>query len=221
MSNLMVNVFSKQARFQDLGPIPSNAGDLKGWPITNHFLSFVNFPTGNLCAILWWTFSRNRRGFRTCDQFHRMQGTCEGGQSQRIFFQSLIFKLEIYVQFCGQRFLETGEVSGPRTNPIECRGHVGVANRKGFSFYRWFPNWKFLFNSVVNVFSKHARFQDLGPIPSNAGDLKGCPIRNHFLSFVNFEAGQRFLETGEVSGPATNSIECRGPARVANHAGFY
>ena len=75
-------------------------------------------------------------------------------------------------------------------------------------------------NSVVNVFSKQARFQDLGTIPSNAGDLKGWPITNHFLYFVNFEAGQRFLETGEVSGPGTNSIECRGPVRVANHIGY-
>ena len=76
-------------------------------------------------------------------------------------------------------------------------------------------------NYVANVFSKHARFQDLGTIPSNAGNLKGWPITNHFLSFVNFEAGQRFLETGEVSGPATNSIESRGPERVANKKGFY
>ena len=75
-------------------------------------------------------------------------------------------------------------------------------------------------NSVVNVCSKQARFQDLGTIPSNAGDLKGWPITNQFLSFVNFEAGQRFLETCEVSGPGTSSIECRGPIRVANHKGF-
>ena len=75
-------------------------------------------------------------------------------------------------------------------------------------------------NSVVNVFSKPARFQDLGTISSNAGDLKGWPITNHFLSFVNIEAGQRFLETGEVSGPATKSIEGSGPAMVANHQDF-
>ena len=151
MSNSVVNVFSKPARFQDLGTIPSNAGDLKGWPITNHFLSFVNFEAGqrflekgevsgpatnsiecrgparvanhkdfisivnfhavNLCPILWSTFSRNRRGFMTWDQFHRMLGICKGGQSQRIFFLSLIFMLEIYVQFWCQLFLETGEVS--------------------------------------------------------------------------------------------------------------
>ena len=65
MSNSGVNVFSKQARFQDLGPVPSNAGDLSGWPITKGFLSIVDFPTGNLCQILVSTFSRNRRGFMT------------------------------------------------------------------------------------------------------------------------------------------------------------
>ena len=83
------------------------------------FISIVNFHAGNLCPILWSTFSRNRRGFRTWEQFHRIQGTCKGGQSHGIFFLSLIFMLEIYVQLCGQRFLETGEVSGPGTNSIE------------------------------------------------------------------------------------------------------
>ena len=32
---------------------------------------------------------------------------------------------------------------------------------------------------------------------------------------------QRFLETGEDSGHGPNSIEQRGPVRVANHTGFY
>ena len=86
MSNSVVNVFSKQARFQDLAPIQSNPG------------------------------------------------ACMGGQSHGIFFLSLIFMLEIYVQFCGQRFLEAGEVSGPGTNSIECRGPARVVNHKGFSF---------------------------------------------------------------------------------------
>ena len=123
MSNSVVNVFSKQARFQDLGQIPSHPGDLQGWPITQDFLSIVNFHAGKLYVILWPTFSRNRRGFRTWDQFHRMQGTCRGGLSQRILFLSLI------------------------------------------------SSWKFMSNSVVDVFSEQARFQDLGPIPSNPGDL--------------------------------------------------
>ena len=57
-----------------------------------------------------------------------------GGLSQRIFFLSLIFMLEIYVQFCGKRFLETCEVSGPGNNSIESRGHVRVANHMGFFF---------------------------------------------------------------------------------------
>ena len=80
MSTSGVNVFSNQARFQDVGPIPSNAGDLQGWPIIKDFLSIVDFPTGNLCPILMSTFSRNRRGFRTWDQFHRIEGTRKGGQ---------------------------------------------------------------------------------------------------------------------------------------------
>ena len=70
MSNSGVNVFSKQARFHDLGPIPSNAGNLQGWPITMDF------------------------------------------------FLSLIFMLEIYVQFWYQRFLESGDVSRPGTNSM-------------------------------------------------------------------------------------------------------
>ena len=61
-------------------------------------------------------------------------------------------------------------------------------------------------NCIANVFSKHARFQVMGPIPPKAGDLQGWPIINGFLSIVNFHVGnyvqfwcQRFLETGEVS----------------------
>ena len=95
MSNSGVNVFSKQARFQDLGPIPSNVGDLQGWPIIKGFLFIVNFHARNLGPILWSTLSRNTRGFRTWDQFHPSEGVCKGGQSHRVFFLSLIFMLEI------------------------------------------------------------------------------------------------------------------------------
>ena len=76
MSNSGVNIFSKQARFYDVGPIPSYVGDLQGWPIIKDFLSIVNFHVGNLCQILVSTFSRNRRGFMAWDKFNRMQGTC-------------------------------------------------------------------------------------------------------------------------------------------------
>ena len=105
-----------------------------------------------------------------------------------IFFLSIIFMLETYVQLCGQRFLETGDVSGPGTNSIECRGPVRVANHKGF-FYFYFSSWKFMSNSVVNVFSKQAKLHALGPIPQNRGDLQGWPIIKDFLSIVNFHAG--------------------------------
>jgi len=78
MSNSGVNVFS---RFHDLGEIPSNRGDLQGWSIIKGFLSIVNFYVGNLCQILVSAFPRNRRGCMTWVQFHRTEGTCEGGQS--------------------------------------------------------------------------------------------------------------------------------------------
>ena len=65
MSNSGVNVFSKQARFQDLGPIPSNIGDMQGWSIIKGFISIVNCRVGNLCPILVSTFSRNRLDFMT------------------------------------------------------------------------------------------------------------------------------------------------------------
>ena len=56
MSISCVNVFSKQVRFHDLGPIPSNAGDLQGLPIIKDFLSIVNLHVGNLCPNLVSTF---------------------------------------------------------------------------------------------------------------------------------------------------------------------
>ena len=129
--------------------------------------------------------------------------------------------LEIYVQFWCQRFLETGEVSWPGTSSIEQGGPVRVANHKEF----FLSCGKFMSKSVVNVFSKQARFHDLGPIPSNRGDLRGWPIIKGFFSimweiYVQFWC-QRFLESSEVSWPGTNSIECRGPARMASHKGFF
>ena len=72
-------------------------------------------------------FSKQAR-FQTWDQLNRIQRTCNGGQSYRILFLSLIFMLESYVQFWCQRFLEAGEVSGPGTTSIEQRGPVMVAN---------------------------------------------------------------------------------------------
>ena len=86
MSNSGVNVFSKQARFQDMGQIPSNAGDLPGWPIMQDFIKVVIFHVGNLCPILVSTFSRNRRGFRIWDQFHQMQGPVRVANQKGFYF---------------------------------------------------------------------------------------------------------------------------------------
>ena len=50
-----------------------------------------------------------------------------GGGQQKFNYRllTLIFMLGIYVQFCGQRFRETSEVSGTETSSIEeetCEG---------------------------------------------------------------------------------------------------
>ena len=52
MSNSVVNLFSKQAMCQVMGPIPSNKGALQGWPFINDFLYIVDFHADNLCPIV-------------------------------------------------------------------------------------------------------------------------------------------------------------------------
>ena len=86
MSNSGVNVFSKQARFHDLGPIQSNAGDLQVLTNIKDFLSNVNFDVVNFCQILVSTFSRNRRGLMTWVQFHRTEGTCKVANHKGFYF---------------------------------------------------------------------------------------------------------------------------------------
>ena len=78
--------------------------------------------------------------------------------------------LGICVHFCGQRFLETGDVSGPGTNSIEQRGPVRVANHEGFFSIVNF-HVGYLAQLCGQRFLETARFQDLGLIASNAGDL--------------------------------------------------
>ena len=95
MSNYVVKVFSEHAKFQDPRPIPSKRGDLQGLQIIQGFISIVAFPTGNSRLIMWSTFSRNRSGFWTCDQFRRIDGISRGDQLHRVLFLSLIFRLEI------------------------------------------------------------------------------------------------------------------------------
>ena len=69
-------------------------------------------------------------------------------------------------------------------------------------------------NLRVNIFSKLAMPQYLGPIPCDWGDLEGWPNAFPFLSIVKYQfgiffwkfEGQRFLETGDVPRPGTNSM---------------
>ena len=125
-------------------------------------------------------------------------------------------------------FSRTGEDSGPGTNSIEQRGHVRVANHKGFSFYRKF----FMLEIYVQFWCQ--RFLETGEVSWPGTSSIECrgPVRvtNHkgffILLILMLEihvqfCGQRFLETCEVSRPGTNSIECRGPVMLANHKGFF
>ena len=76
-------------------------------------------------------------------------------------------------------------------------------------------------NLRVNVFSKLATSQDQGSIPCDQEGLKGG--LTHFLFFLSsnisleFDAkfdAQRFLETGDVSRPGTNSMSLGGSTMV-------
>ena len=68
-------------------------------------------------------------------------------------------------------------------------------------------------NLRVNVFSKLAMSQGLGPNTRGHGDLQGWSNAFAFLSIVIYQFGnhaqtfgQRFLETGVASRPGTKSI---------------
>ena len=83
-------------------------------------------------------------------------------------------------------------------------------------------------NLRVNVFLKLTMAQDLGQIPCHQEDTQGWPNAFAFLSidkyhlefYAKFE-GQRFLETGDVSRPGTNSMWLGGSPRVAYRICFY
>ena len=88
-----------------------------------------------------------------------------GGPTHLLFFLSSNISLKIYAKFESQRFLETGDVSRPGTNFMSLGGSTRVAYRICFSFYRQISVVNFMQTLRVNVFSKLAMSQDLGPIP--------------------------------------------------------
>ena len=97
-----------------------------------------------------------------------------------------------------------------------------MVQRICFSFYRQKSVWDFMQNLRVNVFSKLAMSQDLGPISRRQEDPQGRPDTFAFFLSLNvtlecyakFE-GQRFLEPGDVSIPGTNFASSGGYTRVA------
>ena len=118
MPKPLVNVFSKLAMSQGLGPNPCDQEDLQGWPNAFAFLSIVNYQFGNLCQILWSTFSRNWRCLKAWDQIQVIRRVSKGGPTHLLFFLSTNISLEFYARFEGQIFLETGDVSIPGTNSM-------------------------------------------------------------------------------------------------------
>ena len=97
-----------------------------------------------------------------------------------------------------------------------------MAQRICFYFYRQLSVWKFMPKLLVNVFSKLAMSQDLGPISRRQEDPQGRPDTfAFFLSsnvtlecYAKFE-GQRFLEPGDVSIPGTDFASSGASPRVA------
>ena len=118
MPKPLVNVFSKLAMSQDLGPNPCDQEDLQGWPNAFAFLSIVNHLFGNLCPNLWSTISRNWRRLKTLDQIHVVRRISKGGITHLLFDLSSVISLEFYAKFEGLRFLETGDASRPGTKSI-------------------------------------------------------------------------------------------------------
>ena len=103
------------------------------------------------------------------------------------FFLSSNITLEFYAKFEGQRFLETGDISRPGTNSMSLGGSPRVAQRICFSFHGQLSVWKFMPKPLVNVFSKLAMPQDLGPIPCHLETLQGWPNAFAFLSIVEYQ----------------------------------
>ena len=127
MQNLRVNIFSKPAMSQDLGPIPCQQEGLQGWPNTFAFLSIVRYQFWILHKPWGSTFSWNWWCFKTWDQFHVIRRVYKSGLTHLHFFISSNISLEFYAKFEGQRFLETGDVSRPRTNSMWLGGTPRVA----------------------------------------------------------------------------------------------
>ena len=64
-----------------------------------------------------------------------------------------------------------------------------MAKRICFSFYRQLSVWKFMPKRLVNVFSKLAMSQDLGPNPYDQDDLQRWPNAFAFLSIFKYRFG--------------------------------
>ena len=132
MSNSVVNVFSKHVRFQDLGLIPWNEGNMWGWSVIQGFISLVNFHAGNLCPILWSTF------FSKHARFHHLGPILSNGgdlQGWPITWDFLSIGNFHAGNLCAILWSTFSQNRRPGTNSIKSSEPVRVANHMGFYFY--------------------------------------------------------------------------------------
>ena len=118
MPKPLVNVFSKLAMPQDLGPNPCDYEGLQVWPNVFAFISIVNYQFGIYAQTFGQRLFRNWRCLKTWDQLHMVRRISKGGLTHLLFFLSSIISLEIDTQTFGQRFLEAGDVSRSGTNSM-------------------------------------------------------------------------------------------------------
>ena len=206
MHKPLINVFSKLAIFQGLGPSPHDQEDLQGWPNAFAFLSIVNYQFGNLCPSLWSKFSRNWR----CSMATHDQEDLQGWPNA---FASLS---NVNYQF-GNSCPSLWSTFSRNWRHFKAWDQLHMTRRiskGGLTHLLFFLSSIISLEIYAQVFGQ--RFLETGDVPwphmirrISKGDL------THLLFFlssiINLEIyaqvfGQRFLETGVVSKPGTNSI---------------
>ena len=111
------SVFSKTAKFQDMVPFLTEYDDLQGWAFIFYFGSFIDSHIESFCPILWFSFPRNKRSFRTGICVNRLWISVLDNLT---LFRSIIeFSLAILCPCMWLSCFDTCEVSGPRSN-VNC-----------------------------------------------------------------------------------------------------
>ena len=118
MQNSRVNVFSKLAISEDLGPTPCD------WRVSKGGLTHLLFFLSSNISLEFYAKFEGQCFLGTGDvsrpgtNFHVIWRVPKGGLTHLFLFLSSNISLEFYAKFEGQRFLETGDVSRPGTNSM-------------------------------------------------------------------------------------------------------